>query len=101
MTQSFHGIESLPDTGRFNHYDADGDSPDWIQESASTITRNVQDMDGRLGALTSATGSTVLQLTDIRGDVTVQLPVDTALARSAFAYDEYGVAEGSQLDLPT
>ncbi|NUR02773.1 MAG: RHS repeat protein [Streptomyces sp.] len=78
-----------------NHYRADGDSPDWIQEDASTITRNVQSMDGRLGAQTGATGAAVLQLTDIRGDVTVQLPLDTAIAPTAFAYDEYGAAEGS------
>ncbi|MET9089663.1 DNRLRE domain-containing protein [Streptomyces sp. NPDC004237] len=78
-----------------NHYGTDSDSPDWVQENASTVTRNVQGVDERLGALTSATGSAVLQLTDIRGDVTIQLPVDTATALAAFAYDEYGVAEGS------
>ncbi|WP_327725016.1 DNRLRE domain-containing protein [Streptomyces europaeiscabiei] len=77
-----------------NHYGADGDSPDWTQETSTTLTRNVQDMSGDLGTVTSATGDTVLQLTDIHGDVTVQLPLDTATAPTALAYDEYGNPEG-------
>ena len=77
-----------------NHYGADTDSPDWIQETGSTITRNVQGISGGLDAVTSATGATVLQLTDIHGDVTVQLPLDTTQALVALAYDEYGNAEG-------
>ncbi|MFJ3235679.1 DNRLRE domain-containing protein [Streptomyces sp. NPDC086787] len=78
-----------------NHYGADGDSPDWTQESAGTLTRNVQGSSGDLDATTSATGSVVLQLTDIHGDVTVQLPLDTATAATALAYDEYGNQENS------
>ncbi|MGX9889320.1 DNRLRE domain-containing protein [Streptomyces sp. NPDC002276] len=77
-----------------SHYGSDGDSPDWIQETSSTITRNVQDINGALGTVTDATGSTVLQLTDIHGDVTVQLPLDTTQAPTALAYDEYGNTEG-------
>jgi RHS repeat-associated protein len=77
-----------------NHYGSDGDSPDWIQETSSTITRNVQGTSGDLDAITSATGDTVLQLTDIHGDVTVQLPLDTTKAPTALAYDEYGNPEG-------
>ncbi|MFE7954461.1 DNRLRE domain-containing protein [Streptomyces sp. NPDC057413] len=77
-----------------NHYGADGDSPDWIQESPSVLSRNVQGIGGDLGAVTSATGDTVLELTDVHGDVTVQLPLDTTQAPTAFAYDEYGNAEG-------
>ncbi|MEV0743506.1 hypothetical protein AB0I51_48105 [Streptomyces sp. NPDC050549] len=45
-----------------NHYGSDTDSPDWIQETASTITRNVQGIDGDLAAVTGAAGNTVLQL---------------------------------------
>ncbi|MCX4909591.1 DNRLRE domain-containing protein [Streptomyces sp. NBC_00878] len=79
-----------------NHYGSDGDSPDWIKEdTAATITRNVQGPSGGLDAATDATGDTVLQLTDIHGDVTVQLPLDTTKAPTAFAYDEYGNPEGS------
>ncbi|MFF3381316.1 DNRLRE domain-containing protein [Streptomyces sp. NPDC002680] len=77
-----------------NHYGADGDSPDWIQETSTTVTRNVQGIGGDLGAATSTTGDTVLQLTDIRGDVTVQLPLDTATSPTVSAYDEYGNPQG-------
>ncbi|WP_258055037.1 DNRLRE domain-containing protein [Streptomyces sp. Ru71] len=77
-----------------NHYGADGDSPDWIQESSGVVSRNVQGIGGDLDAVTAAGGGTVLQLTDVHGDVTVQLPLDTTQAPTAFAYDEYGNAEG-------
>jgi YD repeat-containing protein len=78
-----------------NHYGSDGDSPDWIQETSTTLTRNVQDIGSNLGTTTSATGSVVLQLTDIHGDVTVQLPLDTSVAPTSQSYDEYGNAEDS------
>ncbi|WP_234467784.1 DNRLRE domain-containing protein [Streptomyces sp. MBT62] len=81
-------------TAKTNHYGADGDTPDWIQETSSTLTRNVQGSSGELDATTGATGGTVLQLTDIHGDVTVQLPLDTTQAATALAYDEYGNPEG-------
>ncbi|MGY4742873.1 DNRLRE domain-containing protein [Streptomyces sp. ATMOS53] len=77
-----------------NHYGADGDSPDWIQEAVGTLTRSVQSIGGDLGAVTSSTGDIVLQLTNIHGDVTVQLPLDTTQAPVALAYDEYGNPEG-------
>ena len=38
-----------------NHYGADGDSPDWIQETSTTLTRNVQGPDGSLDATTTGT----------------------------------------------
>jgi RHS repeat-associated protein len=78
-----------------NHYGGDGDSPDWTQETSSTLTRNVQGNSGDLDATTSATGGTVLQLTDIHGDTTVQLPLDTSVAPTAQSYDEYGNPEDS------
>ncbi|WP_327317284.1 DNRLRE domain-containing protein [Streptomyces sp. NBC_01235] len=78
---------------RTNHYGSDSDSPDWTQETTSTITRNVQGVEGGLDAVTSATGDTVLQLSDIHGDVTVQLPLDTSKAPVAQSYDEYGNPE--------
>ncbi|MFJ9246954.1 DNRLRE domain-containing protein [Streptomyces sp. NPDC101776] len=80
---------------RTNHYGSDSDSPDWIQETSSTITRNVQGSGGDLDATTTATGGTILQLTDIHGDVTVTLPLDTSQAATALAYDEYGSPEGT------
>ncbi|MFF3948040.1 DNRLRE domain-containing protein [Streptomyces sp. NPDC001902] len=76
-----------------NHYGGDGDSPDWTQEAAGSLSRNVQGISADLDATTSATGDTVLQLTDIHGDTTVQLPLDTAQPPVALAYDEYGNPE--------
>ncbi|MGQ4356560.1 DNRLRE domain-containing protein [Streptomyces drozdowiczii] len=77
-----------------NHYGDDADSPDWIAEDTGTArTRNVQGIDGDLDATTSTTGGVVLQLTDIHGDTTVQLPLDTAQAVVAASYDEYGNPE--------
>ncbi|MFD0507038.1 RHS repeat-associated core domain-containing protein [Streptomyces chiangmaiensis] len=79
---------------KVNHYGSDGDSPDWIKEDTTgTITRNVQGIGGDLDATTDATGNTVLQLTDIHGDCTVQLPLDTTKPVVASAYDEYGNPE--------
>jgi RHS repeat-associated protein len=76
-----------------NHYGSDGDSPDWTQEDPSTITRNVQGSSGDLDATTDATGNTILQLTDLHGDCTVQLPLDISKPVVASAYDEYGSPE--------
>ncbi|WP_245883520.1 DNRLRE domain-containing protein [Streptomyces hyaluromycini] len=91
-TQSSDG--TWTQTGsKTNHYGADGDSPNWTQETSSTIARNVRGVDGDLSALTTATGDTVLQLSDIHGDITVQLPLDSSTATTTFAYDEYGNPE--------
>jgi len=78
-----------------SHYGCNCDSPDWIKEdNAGTVARNVHGLDGNLDAITSATGDTSLQLTDIHGDVTVQLSLDTVNAPTTLAYDEYGNLEG-------
>lgn len=78
-----------------NHYGSDTDSPDWTAENTGgAITRNVQGIAGDLDATTTgATGSAVLQLTNLHGDVTVQLPLDTAQSPVALAYDEFGNPE--------
>ncbi|MDT9698293.1 DNRLRE domain-containing protein [Streptomyces sp. P17] len=93
-TESNSGGTWAQTASKTGHYGSDTDSPDWIQETSTTITRNVQGPGGGLDAVTSATGDTVLQLTDIHGDVTVQLPLDTTQAPVALAYDEYGNPEG-------
>ncbi|RZU46275.1 RHS repeat-associated protein [Streptomyces sp. BK022] len=80
---------------RSNHYGADGDSPTWTAEDSSgTITRDVRGIDGQLDATTDASGSAVLQLSDIHGDVTARLPLNTAQPVLAQSYDEYGNPEG-------
>ncbi|MEV6326459.1 DNRLRE domain-containing protein [Streptomyces sp. NPDC051909] len=77
---------------KVNHYDADSDNPRWITEDTidGTVTRNVESASGDLGATTTASGDTILQLTNIHGDVSLQLPLDTADAPLVLDNDEYG-----------
>ncbi|MFG2948477.1 RHS repeat-associated core domain-containing protein [Streptomyces adustus] len=94
-TESNTGGTWTQTAAKTNHYGGDSDSPGWIRETTGTVTRNVQGISGGLDAVTSATGDTILQLVDIHGDVTVQLPLDTTQAFVALAYDEYGNPEES------
>ncbi|MGW5402542.1 DNRLRE domain-containing protein [Streptomyces sp. NPDC003952] len=74
-----------------NHYGSDADNPRWITEdTAGTITRNVTGPAGTLAATTTKTGSAVLQFANLRGDITLRLPLDTAVAPTVLDYDEYG-----------
>ncbi|MFB8238039.1 DNRLRE domain-containing protein [Kitasatospora purpeofusca] len=79
---------------RTNHYGSDGDSPRWISEGAGT-SRNVTGATGDLAATTSGT-ATVLQLANLHGDVTLQLPLDPAVAPTVLDYDEYGRPRAGQ-----
>ncbi|MFD3499115.1 RHS repeat-associated core domain-containing protein [Streptomyces sp. NPDC058678] len=83
---------------RLNHYDSDGDSPRWIVENTSSgaVTRNVLGPNGKLAATTTKTGSTVLQLANLHGDVALQLPADTAVAPTVLDADEFGNARAGQ-----
>ncbi|MFE6228457.1 DNRLRE domain-containing protein [Streptomyces sp. NPDC057854] len=83
---------------KLNHYDGDGDNPRWIVEDTATgaLTRNVESASGDLAATTSKTGDTVLQLTNIHGDVALQLPLDTSQAPVALDSDEYGNPRAGQ-----
>ncbi|MFD5564277.1 RHS repeat-associated core domain-containing protein [Kitasatospora griseola] len=82
---------------KVNHYSGDIDSPRWINEDANgTITRNVADLTGDLAATTGKTGSTVLQLTNVHGDVAVQLPLATPTAPTVLDYDEFGNPRAGQ-----
>lgn len=83
---------------KLNHYDSDADSPRWIVEDTATgaLTRNVDGLDGNLGATTTKTGGTVLQLANLHGDITLQLPVDTAIAPTVLDSDEYGNPRAGQ-----
>ncbi|MDN0194122.1 DNRLRE domain-containing protein [Streptomyces sp. S.PNR 29] len=77
---------------KVNHYDCGCDKPSWVTENTSTgaVTRNVEALGGELAATTSKTGDTVLQLSDIHGDITLQLPLDTTKAPTVLDTDEYG-----------
>jgi RHS repeat-associated protein len=78
---------------KVNHYAEDGDSPRWITEDTNgTVTRVVESLSSSLGALTGKNGSTVLQLSNIHGDVALQLPLEISKAPVTFDSDEYGNA---------
>ncbi|MFD0313342.1 DNRLRE domain-containing protein [Streptomyces flavalbus] len=77
---------------KLNHYDSDGDNPRWVVEDTATgaVSRNVDSASGDLAATTTKTGDTVLHLSNIHGDVALQLPLDTSRAPVALDADEYG-----------
>ncbi|PBC70010.1 RHS repeat-associated protein [Streptomyces sp. TLI_235] len=80
-----------------NHYDSDDDSPRWITEdSVGNLTRSVDGLNGKLGATTTKTSGTVLQLENLHGDTTLQLPLDTAVAPTVLDLDEYGNPRAGQ-----
>lgn len=83
---------------KLNHYDSDGDNPRWIVEDTATgaLTRNVETVTGTLGATTGKTGDTVLQLTNIHGDIALQLPLDTSKPPVTLDNDEYGNTRSGQ-----
>lgn len=72
-----------------NHYSCACDSPTW-STNGNAVTRYVTDLDGGMAARTSAGGDTVLQLSNIHGDTTVQLPLNTGSAVTVQHFDEYG-----------
>ncbi|MEV0300003.1 DNRLRE domain-containing protein [Streptomyces prasinus] len=72
------------------HYGDESSTPDWEEHSDGTRTRFVNDIAGALGATTSG-GDVVLQLSNLRGDVSVRLDL-ADLSRSVVQrYDEFGV----------
>ncbi|MGV9628847.1 DNRLRE domain-containing protein [Streptomyces sp. NPDC003487] len=78
------------DATKTNHYGGDGDNPDWTDNGNGTISRSIEDLAGNLIATTSATGDTVLQLANLHGDVTTQIPLVDNTTPVVNAYDEYG-----------
>ncbi|WP_236246931.1 DNRLRE domain-containing protein [Streptomyces sp. CC210A] len=83
---------------KLNHYDGEGDNPRWIVEDTATgaLIRNVESASGDLAATTAKTGDTVLQLTNIHGDVALQLPLTGGEAPVALDSDEYGNPRAGQ-----
>ena len=90
QTQAADGTWTT-DSSTTSHYSCGCDTPSWTAQG-STVSRNVADLTGVLGATTSASGDIVLQLADIHGDITVQQPLDTSVASTVQHYDEYGNA---------
>ncbi|GHF36317.1 hypothetical protein GCM10018783_00760 [Streptomyces griseosporeus] len=82
---------------KVNHYGSDDDSPRWITEaSAGTVTRNIQGLDGTLAATSTKTGGVILQLANLHGDITLQLPADSSVAPTVLDADEYGNPRAGQ-----
>ncbi|WP_280880315.1 RHS repeat-associated core domain-containing protein [Streptomyces pseudovenezuelae] len=82
---------------KVNHYGSDEDSPRWITEdTAGTVTRNIDGADGNLAATTTKNGGVVLQLANLHGDITLQLPADASVAPTVLDADEYGNPRAGQ-----
>ncbi|MFV0138170.1 RHS repeat-associated core domain-containing protein [Streptomyces sp. HMX87] len=75
---------------RTNHYGGDGDSPDWTEDAFGGISRSLEDLAGNLIATTSRTGDTILQLSNLHGDIATQIPLVDATTPVVSSYDEYG-----------
>lgn len=74
-----------------NHYSASGDSPAWTRAGDGTVTRSLRLLDGQLAALIGGVANgTVLQLTNLHGDVAVQLPLEEGAQLLVQHYDEFG-----------
>ncbi|MGA4979857.1 DNRLRE domain-containing protein [Streptomyces cinereoruber] len=99
-TESGSGSTWTQTASKINHYDSDGESVRWIIEDTTTgaLTRNVNGLDGGLAATTTKTGGTVLQLTNIRGDVSLLLPLDSGVAPTVLDADEYGNSKNVQTE---
>lgn len=72
------------------HFDGGTDSPSWSKDAAGKLTRNVLDLTGRLTAATGTDGGAVLLLTNLHGDVSVQMSPDGTQDLAVYHYDEYG-----------
>ncbi len=80
---------------RINHYSDDSDSPDWTSENTAgtSWSKNLESLDGNLGAIQTATGTT-LQLPGLHGDVLATAPTTpaaTATPIAVFDETEFGV----------
>jgi RHS repeat-associated protein len=74
------------------HYDSDSDNPSWVAKGSSW-TRYVSGIDGDLAAIRDSSGTTMLQLTNLHGDVIAEASTSqTATGPTAtFESDEFGV----------
>ncbi|MFJ8112457.1 DNRLRE domain-containing protein [Streptomyces sp. NPDC096132] len=74
-----------------NHYGGSSDSPRWITDTGDgTIARMVTGLSGGMSATTASSGSVVLQLADLHGDISLTVPLDDSIAPTALSTDEYG-----------
>ncbi|MFJ2510924.1 DNRLRE domain-containing protein [Streptomyces griseoviridis] len=85
-------------SAKTNHYGGDSDDPSWIVENAAqgSVTRNVNSATGAFSATTGKSGDTVLQLSNVHGDIALQLPLDTAVAPTVLDNDENGAPRANK-----
>ncbi|WEH40023.1 DNRLRE domain-containing protein [Streptomyces sp. AM 2-1-1] len=76
-------------SSRTSHYNGLLDGPSWDTDG-TTSNRYVTDPDGNLLARTGSTSTTRLQLSDIQGNIAVELTTDTGEV-TTHTYDEFGV----------
>jgi RHS repeat-associated protein len=82
-------------TVRTNHYNGDGDSPTWTQESATTWTRNIGGITGGMAATyDSATSSPSLLLTNLHGDVVATTSATSTDLVTTMEATEFGAPRG-------
>ncbi|MET8543274.1 RHS repeat-associated core domain-containing protein [Kitasatospora sp. NPDC004799] len=72
------------------HYDGDTDSPAWTREATGESTRHVKDLSSLLTVATGTDSGAVLLLTDLHGDVSVQMSPDGPQDLAVYHHDEYG-----------
>jgi RHS repeat-associated protein len=70
-----------------NHYAGSSDSPAWTSSSASVWTRNLTGISGGLAATVDQTGTVILRLKNMHGDVVATCPDDSA-ATGVTSYSE-------------
>jgi RHS repeat-associated protein len=73
------------------HYSDDSDSPAWIDEG-ETWTRNIEGIGGDLAAIEHSEKGTILNLTDLHGDIvaTASLDPEATELLETFEFDEFG-----------
>jgi RHS repeat-associated protein len=73
------------------HYDGPSDSPAWTQRG-SVWTRNIAGIGGELAAVQESSGTTLLQLTNLHGDIaaTAELSPTATKLKATFRFDEFG-----------
>ncbi len=87
---------ALVSATKTNHYAGEGDSPAWIDEGNGTISRYVKGLGGDIIARTGRSGSARIQVTNLHGDVAIDLDPSHSVAPTVYDSDEYGVARGTQ-----
>ncbi len=80
-------------TVSISHYGGQGEALTWTDEGGGKWTRNVPGIDGALAAIQSSSGTTVLQLHDLQGNIvaTAGLSETETKLLSTFNSTEYGV----------